>query len=654
MKEEFSLKDLMLIFKRRLGWFWFAFVVSVGVSIAYAFLSPPVYEATARLKIESSGGIGPLTGEMGGFFGLFPAPSGVTTEMEMIKSRTNLKKVVEILGLFERFKKENPEITLQGIVRKLEDMIEVEPVKNSNIVEIKVESEDPKLSADIANTLVEVYDEFLKDLSKNQYTLKREFIEKQLPKVEKELKEAEDRLREFKERNGIFIINEDAKQFLNIVYSYDKQLNGIEIQLKETKADMEFIQDQLSKTEKEVISSKTISLNPVVTQLRSQLVSLMVELSGLKAVYPSNNPKVLEIERKIEETENLLKDEVERIVMNQVQVINPMYTKLITQLFTDKAKIKALEIAKEHVENLRKIYLDRLKEFPKLEQELIELTREMKIKENLYTLLVQKLEEVRIAEAGILGNVQIVDRADVPEIPSKPRKKLVVAIGGAIGIFLGIFLAFLREFTDDRVRDEYSLMWNFNVQDIWKLRKMKKFEYIALDSSQDLKNTVSDIILKLERGNVLSITSPSKEDGKTFLAINLALYSSKLGLRVVLLTFDPFPAKDVFNLSRGRKVHDGVYLFKVRDDLDIFTLKGDLSISTFSAFVKDLKSEYDLVILDLPPLSVPETALYLRNSASTVLVLRSRKTRFEDLKRALKKIELSKVELLGVVLNFSR
>jgi uncharacterized protein involved in exopolysaccharide biosynthesis len=92
-------------------------------------------------------------------------------------------------------------------------MISIFPVKDTKIVKISVQSDDPTLARDIANKLAEVYNKFLKTLSKNEYTVKREFIEEQIPKVESNLKQAEESIRKFKEENNFFLLDKEAKKF---------------------------------------------------------------------------------------------------------------------------------------------------------------------------------------------------------------------------------------------------------------------------------------------------------------------------------------------------------------------------------------------------------------------------------------------------------
>jgi succinoglycan biosynthesis transport protein ExoP len=90
---------------------------------------------------------------------------------------------------------------------------------------------------------------------------------------------------------------------------------------------------------------------------------------------------------------------------------------------------------------------------PKLEQRFLELKRDVTVKENLYLLLLQNFEEAKIAEAAVSGTSTIIDEAVANNSPIKPNKKMLLAVGALLGLFLGTLLVFLIEAFDDSVKD---------------------------------------------------------------------------------------------------------------------------------------------------------------------------------------------------------
>ncbi|MCD6551328.1 exopolysaccharide transport family protein, partial [Thermotoga sp.] len=550
LEKELTLEDILRIFRKRFWWFFLVLVVTVVLTVVYLFLATPIYEASVTLKVEpeSQGSIVDLFTNQ--FMSTRP---DISTEIELIKSRTNIEKVIENLNLVDYFRKKNPkdEIDFYTVVRIVSEMIEVSPVKDTNIVKISVQSDDPELAKNIANELAVVYNNLLKSFSKNVYTVRREFIEKQIPIVEKGLKELEDRLRSFKEKNQIYVLDVEAENLLNMIYTYDSQINQYKLQMDEAQARIAALNEQLKKTNQKLISSETISINPVVSQLRTKLAELQVELASLQEKYPETDVRVKDVKRKIEETQKILRNEVEKIVTSQVQTINPDYQRIYSELIDLHSQVQVLNSMITSAEKIRERYVARVSKLPELEQQLLQLERELKVKENLYSLLLEKLEETKIAEAGVTGRAVIVDRAIIPTEPIKPNKKLTLAIGGVLGVFLGILFVFLIEVMDKTVNDEEFIKHTLKEEPI--LGRIPEVEFLEESEHPELivvnsPTSPSAEALKLVATNidysttpsprVIGFTSSGPSEGKTFLAANIALAYAQNGYRTLLLDLD--------------------------------------------------------------------------------------------------------------------
>jgi capsular polysaccharide biosynthesis protein len=214
LDNELTFEDILKIFRKRFWWFFLTVVVTVAIALIYLFTTTPIYEASTTLKVGSS-----QQSSVVDIFGsqMSSGSSKISTEIELIKSRRNLEKVVDNLHLVDYFKErsDNPEnVTKNGVIKYLGDIITVSPVKDTNIVKISVQSEDSELARSVADELAIVYNDLLKSLSQNEYTSRRKFIEEQIPKAESELNTAQDNLRLFKEENNVFILDEEAKKYM--------------------------------------------------------------------------------------------------------------------------------------------------------------------------------------------------------------------------------------------------------------------------------------------------------------------------------------------------------------------------------------------------------------------------------------------------------
>ena len=673
LDNEITFEDILKIFRKRFWWFFLTVVVTVAIALIYLFTTTPIYEASTTLKVGSS-----QQSSVVDIFGsqMSSGSSKISTEIELIKSRRNLEKVVDNLYLVDYFKErsDNPEnVTKNGVIKKTEDIITVSPVKDTNIVKISVQSEDSDFARKVANELAIVYNDLLKSLSQNEYTSRRQFIEEQIPKVESELNTAQDNLRQFKEENNVFLLNEEAKAILQFLVTYDQQINTYQVQLEQSKVRIEAINDLLKNIDQEIISSETISINPVVSNLRNQIVNIQVQLAGIEGTKSANDPEVLKLKEQLFQAQEMLKKEIDTIVTSQLKSINPQYSSLYSQLIEEQANLQVIQGTIQALTSIRDGYQQELVKLPALEQKLMDYEREVKVKENLYVLLLEKLEEAKIAEAGVIGTADIIDLAFVSPTPVKPNKTLTVAISGVLGIFLGILVVFLIEYMDKKLKDENEL--KSIIKGVPVLGRIPHFE-INQESGElpVLKDPVSPIseaykmlatnisFSNTKEPNTISFSSAGPSEGKTITAANVAIFYAQNGKKTLLLDADMRrPRVDkimkIKNKNLGlvnylmRKVSLEKVLAKPVASLPNFDVLPLLTSNEFLELLQTLKERYEKIIIDLPPIMVaPDAQIVARYSDGVILVARYNGTLKPMLRAAYENIVSSEVKLLGTVI----
>jgi len=684
MENELTFEDILNIFKKRFWWFFLTVVVTVTITLLYLLNATPIYEATSTLKIDPSqqSSVADIFGtQMGG------SSSKISTEIELIKSRRNLEQVIENLSLMEYFKaksENSEEVTKNSVIRTLSEMITVSPVSDTNIVKISVQSEDQQLASEIANNLVLVYNDLLKSLSQNAYTARRRFIEEQIPIAEKDLNIAQDNLRKFKEENSIFLLDEEAKAILQFLVSYDQQINTYQVQLQEANVRIQTLNSMLENMDQEIISSETISINPVVSNLRNQIVNIQVQLAGLEGTRSSNDPDVLRLKEELNQAQEMLRNEITTIVTSQVKTSNPQYTSIYSQLIQEEAKRQVLQGTIQSITTIRNNYQNQLNQLPALEQRLMDFEREVKVKENLYVLLLEKLEEAKIAEAGVIGTANIIDSAYVSPNPVKPNKTLTAAIGGVLGIFLGILVIFLVEYMDKKIKDEKELKSVVKDKPIlgriphFRIEKGLMNELIVLRDpvspiSEAYKMLTTNINFSdTKEPNVISFSSSGPAEGKTTTATNVAISYAQSGKKTLLMDGDmrrPRVEKIlgiktkvglVNHLLRHMPIEQVIQ--KPIEELENFSVlpvgvlppnpTTILTSNEFKDLLDRLKEYYEKIVIDLPPIMVaPDAVIASRYADGLVLVTRYGQTTRPALKLAYENILTSGANIIGTVIN---
>ena len=695
---ELTLEDILRMFKKR---FLLFFVVVVGVVVAtgiYLFLATPIYEASVTIKVD------PATRSSIDIFtaGLTGTTSSrdIATEIELIKSRSNFETVIERLDLVERVytPTEMQEMLSEGrtrldieasLARILSSITSVSPVKDTRIVRVSVQHRDRTIARDVANTLAEVYNEKLAELSRRDATTKREFIESQIPSVEEQVRRSSDALREFKEKTGIYVLDAQARWLLDMLSNYDKQYNALVIELEEKKAEVAAYQKLLDEfdspeagalQEKWINTSHTLSLNPVITQLRNKLALLKVDLAALEDQYPATDQRIRAKKAEISATEELIQEEIENefIRTGEGMSLNPTYQTILTAVITSETSLQIIESTIQSVDILRKSYLDELAEIPRLEQQLLELQREVSIRENLYTLLLERLEEAKISEAAVIGNAAVIDSALIPSTPVKPNRRLSLAIGGVLGIFLGMLGVFLAEYLDKTLKSE---------EDIERVASEPVLGRIPLANgamdelfvqsdptsppSEAVKIASSNISFTLGDGKLIGVTSPLPSEGKTTVAANIAYSYAMSGQRVLLLDLDMRKPRVEKLLGISDRSSEGIVdiVLDNRDPGDLISNYADnldvlpvgkippnptvlLSSKKIAVLIEGLKNEYDKIIVDLPPAVITsDVALVGHLFDGVLLVTRPGITLRDALRMAISNLKTSGAKILGFVVN---
>ncbi|AAD35728.1 lipopolysaccharide biosynthesis protein [Thermotoga maritima MSB8] len=627
-ERELTLSDILLMFKRRSKLFWLVLVLTVFATGIYLFLATPQYEAYARVKVSTQKGMRlglSIEGLLGGLSSLLGGGGSQEDEIQIMLSRRNIIAVIDELDLvhklldekdIEKAKKNGlteDDLKLSLYSYMVEKLITVEPVKNSSILEVKVTWHEPKLAAEIANKIVENYTKISENIAKSQLGAKMDFLEEQIPKVEQELKEAESKLKVFKEQNRIYSVEAQTQVLIDRYASLLQKMEEARIAMEATQKQSEFFSKELKDLDIEIEQIKdSITFDPIISQLKSNMINIQIELAGLMERYTETNPAVVQKKAELQETQKQLEIELKRLLTSQVKKTgNPVYEEALSSLI--KAESEKI-LYQSQYEAFKKLYEDMEKELsklPELEQKLIELERDYKVKETIYTTLLQAKYESLISEAAITANANVIDWAVPPLEPSKPNKKLTLAIGGVLGIFLGILAVFFAEFSDRRIKSESEAEYLLGLEKI--------VARVPLTQNEEVMEKALGIPA-VKSGKVTFITALEDGAGVSTLAKHMAKLLSKKE-KVLLLTEEKvegtFDRKDVFDLLKNPDV------------------------------LEELKERYDKIIVDAPSLKRTPDFLPIAEKSDTVyIVIRLEHTLSEDLKtlHTLKKID-------GFILN---
>lgn len=489
--------------------------------------------------------------------------------------------------------------------------LDVSTDKISKVIRLNIKNEVPKRGEDILDELLKMYNEAA-ILDKNMLagnTLK--FVEDRLQYVSHELDSVEAGLQRFKSQNQITDITAQGQIYLQTVAANDQTLSEIDMQLAAL--------DQVEKYVKTgggvggVVSISSMSLpNAAFTTNLTRLSELELQYTQLKKTVPENNPQLQSLLDGI----NKLKPTILENVINQR---------------------KNLLASRTDLASVNNSYNSLLKSVPEKERELLSISRQQAIKNNIYTFLLQKREETALSYASAVPDSRIIDPGQSEFKPVSPKKSLIYLAALILALGIGFAIFYIKDLLTFTIQSRTEIeriskipILGEVVYDISKnplVIAEGKRSFIA-EQFRQLRTALNYIGIDNDQKTIL-LTSSISGEGKSFIAVNLAISLSLMGKRVVLLEADLRKPKisDLLTISRT----DGIsnYLIGKKNLPEIIKNTGIENLSLIPSgpippnpsellagvrmkeLLAALEAEYDYVIVDTAPVGPVTDAFIL-------------------------------------------
>lgn len=473
--------------------------------------------------------------------------------------------------------------------------------KDTGILSLTITGEDPVLIKKILNSISENYlaQNIARQAAQDQKSL--EFLNQQLPKVRSDLDNAEDRLNAYRRQNDSVDLSLEAKSVLDQIVNVDNQLN--ELTFRE---------------------------------------------SEISQLYTKEHP-------------------------------------------TYKALLEKRKTLQDEKGKLNK----RVSSMPETQQEILRLSRDVESGRAVYMQLLNRQQALNIAKSSAIGNVRIIDNAVTQPKPVKPKKVLIVIVGLVLGGFVSIGFVLFRVFLRRGIESPEQLEeLGINVyasilvaeavaekalqKSSWKRKSVEEYSsFLAIDNPADLAieairglRTSLHFAMMEARNNVLMISGASPNAGKTFVSTNLAAVIAQTGKKVLLIDTDMRKGYThrLFNVSNDNGLSD-VLSGKIEIENAVKPVK-DIGLDfisrgmvppnpaellmhrRFGELIEWASKNYDIIVLDTPPiLAVTDAAVIGNYAGTTLLVARFEQNTVKEIEVSFKRFDQSGVAVKGCILN---
>lgn len=545
--------------------------------------------------------------------------------------------------------------------------VTITPVSKTQLVNITFESQDPVLAASVANAIGDTYITQGMSAQLNATKKAADWIKVRLDQLRENLEESAAKLKKYRIEENLIDIN--SKGVRSIASDELESLTKSYLAAKQRRYEAETIALFVSKVELDDIDSllsiPEIGNNTSVKAINDVEIESEKRVSELSFRYGNKHPKLVAAKAELAAVRNNLTVQVNKLVRG----IN-----------------KDLSAAQDNERRLEQALIKEKQNFQLVtnkEEGYIKLSREVEANRNIYDSFLQRFKEMDITTDLETQKAQIVDLAQIPSKPIRPRKTILVSLAFALSVIFAVVVTFIFDVLNDTFRGttEIESKLGQRVLGIVPLLNLKRKQSLPLYAFfDDAFRPFSEAIRTLRTGFVLShidtghkvviVTSSVPNEGKTTTSVNIAFSMAQMEKTLLIeadmrrpsftRVFSLVPYQvGLSNVILGMdKFEDGVF-HDNKSGLDILSagfIPSNplelLSSDKFTNLLNQLREKYDRIVIDCPPtLAVSDAQVLSKNADSLIYVVRSGYTKQGVAKQGVDRLLEVSAKIDGIVLN---
>lgn len=692
IRRESDLVDYLKVFIKRQRLI-FAFTSAlVLLTAVFSFLATPKYRATATLLIEEEGSkMLSLEDSFGNTSRVYQDLRFFNTQLKLLKSKSLIERVAKKMKLqslsgyrpgprpagSEAAPSPSAVPNYSPIVRTILSKIDVRPLRETKLVELSFVAKSPELAADLVNALAVEFIDYT--ISKRYETTQQasDFLGEQIASLRDELAAKEQELQRYGQEKDMFFLSDaqstTGNQFADLNQAYNQAI------LDRVNAESAYREIK----DLDVDSIPQFVNNPVVQSLRTDYMRAKNDYDEKIKKFKPDYPEMIQLAARLDSMRNDLR--------RAVDTASTVYQSALNREKSLKALLENQKVDLAELNQNAIIYNN--------------LKTEVETKRKLYDSLVER-QNITLISSRLGGldtsNISIVDRADVPSFPVSPRKALNLVLALVLGLFGGAGLALLSEYLDNTIKGGEDMEQLVGLPALGVIphyevarpdgRTRGRHVSLANDAvpagrdsfelasyfqpntqlAEYFRSVRTAIMFSLADRPIktIAVTSALAQEGKTSIVANLAVSFSQLSQKVLLIEAD----------MRRPKLHQIVNVRRIDGLSSYLAGQTPLAKAIQETFIENIwaiscgplppnpaellnsgkmnellnaaKQEYDIILIDTPPLLAVTDALIVAAHADGVVhIVHSDKTGRKPFVRAVEELKKYQPRIFGVILN---
>lgn len=525
--------------------------------------------------------------------------------------------------------------------------------KQSSIINLSIKDPVSLRGETIISEIVVAYNQASAERKSGVALKTLKFIEDRLKNASKELDSVEGSIQRYKDASGTVDISEQSKLYLQSIESNDKQLSTLNLQLSALDEVEKYVQ---SKDNNGNIVPSTFNINdPSLTQLLTTLSNDEAQYEKLKRTNAENSPIMLSLQEEISKTRPNILENI-------------------------RSQRKNIEAGKSTLSESKDRYSNMLSAVPQKERQLVEVSRQHSIKNDIYSFLLQKKEETAYSITSILPDCYIVSSPTTSGTPISPKKPFLAILALIVPFISGIVVVSIKDVFNGKI------LYRTDIEKLTSFPIVGEVIHEKLKSPIVTENAERSFIAEQFRlirtglkhlgtppGNVkrILVTSCIKGDGKSFISTNLAISVARSGKKVALLEMDLHQPRisETFGIPKSEGITDFL-LGNVKEDEIIFptTKHANVFIVPAGNLIEEpsellvngklvpllnyLDTQFDVIIIDTAPIKVLTDGLVIAPYCNLVLnVIRHNHTPKSHIEMLDKDMQSYDIQNVAIVFN---
>ncbi|PWF48911.1 polysaccharide biosynthesis tyrosine autokinase [Massilia glaciei] len=676
-----------------------AFVVTV-LGTAYAYMSTPVYQANILVQVEDSASSSKNI--LGDLSSVFDLKTAATAEMEILRSRFVVTRAVNNALLYIRAEPkyfpvvgrwiarsnkeltepglfgiggyvwgpERIEVTLFNVPVKLEGLTFVLTAMGNDSYRVTLPGGAGEFSgklgqiasSKVGNGTVELRVDALSGLPGARFKLLRSPILGTVEKLQGSLNIAE----KGKQSGiiGVSMQGPDPRKTAGILnhigLEYIRQ--NVDRKSEEAEKSLAFLDKQLPEM-KANLEEAEVKYNTLRNSRGT--IDLSEEAKTVLQQSVMSQTRMVELKQKRDE------------LLTRFQSSNPLVEAVTQQMRTLSAELDSVN--------------SKIKRLPSVEQDVFRLTRDVKVNTDLYTALLNSAQQLRLVKASKVGNARLLDVAEIPLNPVRPKRAIVIALAALVGLFLGVVGAFIRKNLFGGIDDPHEIEHRLGLPVSAAVAHSEKQELLyelmqsdpkkvsvlahddpsdpAIESLRSFRTSLQFSMLSA-KNNIVMISGPTPTVGKSFVSVNFAAVLASTGKKVLLIDADlrkgylqryfGLKRKDgLSELIAGQHTLEQAIHRNVVENLDFISTgvlpprpAELLAHEHFAECLRRVSALYDIVIIDSAPVLAVADALVIGTHSGTIFnIVRGGVTTMGEIEESVKRFRQAGTSITGIVFN---